>query len=148
MSPESPTNSTLYFLGLFSGSSMNLYKNVPGKKFYYSRKCMGTLDVYNHAKKGELILKTPGWLYSKNRCIFTWFKWLFFLGFFPSDISSSGLFSCDLISWGYIGSPYINLGKKVPGIKNTGFFRNCFLGTFLHRFTLLVSSKYTVILST
>ena len=38
---------------------MNLYKNVPGKKFYYSRKCMGTLDVYNHAKKGELILKHP-----------------------------------------------------------------------------------------
>ena len=28
-----------------------------------------TKDVYNHAKKGQLILKTPGWLYSKYRCV-------------------------------------------------------------------------------
>ena len=43
-------------MGLFSGSSIILYKNVPGKKSYYSRKCMGTKDVYNHALT---TLKTP-----------------------------------------------------------------------------------------
>ena len=26
--------------------------------FYYSKKCMGTKDVNNHAKKGQLKLKT------------------------------------------------------------------------------------------
>ena len=34
------------------------YKNVPGKKSYFSRKCMGTKDVYNHAKKGEIDKET------------------------------------------------------------------------------------------
>ena len=35
-------------------------QNVPGKKFYYIiRKCIETKEVYNQAKKGPLILKTP-----------------------------------------------------------------------------------------
>ena len=34
-------------------------KTSPENKSYFSRKCMGTKDVYNNAKKGQLILKTP-----------------------------------------------------------------------------------------
>ena len=39
------------FWNFFPGFSMILYKNVPGKKFHYSRECMVTNDVYNNAKK-------------------------------------------------------------------------------------------------
>ena len=58
----------LYFLGLFSGSSMILYKQVSGKKSFYRWKCMGTKDVYKPWKKRDLTLKTPSWLYLICRC--------------------------------------------------------------------------------
>ena len=41
----------LFFNDFLSDSSTILYENAPGKKSYYSRKCLGTKDVYNHAKK-------------------------------------------------------------------------------------------------
>ena len=91
--------------------------------------------------------------------------------FFSSDLFSSGLFSRDLISKDFTGSPHTILGKKVPGIQNTGLYfqwhffqgldkirtffpkflfpgffpENFFPGTFLHRFyfTYLNSSLKT-----
>ena len=98
-----PSILRLYFQGLFSGSSLTLFKNVPCKKN----------DVYNHPKTEAWYSKHP-WLYSIYRCIEqksfyemsqTWphfhktFTGLFFL-----DIFSTGSFnSCDLISWDFIG---------------------------------------------
>ena len=76
-------------------------------------------------KKGQLILKTPGWLYSKYRCIKksflmktskTWPHFFLRIYFLQDFIS------CDLISWNFITRSHINLGKKVPGIKNTGLY--------------------------
>jgi len=49
------------FSRIFSGSSISR-KKVSGKKSYYCGKCMGTNDVYNHAKKGLDIKNTPGYI--------------------------------------------------------------------------------------
>ena len=43
------------------------------------------------------------------------------LGLFSKLFFSSDLFS-DLSSWDFIGSPHTILGKKVPGIQNTGLY--------------------------
>ena len=48
----------LYFLELFSGSSMILYNKVPRN----SGKYMGTMDVYNHGNKGFEIKNAPGYI--------------------------------------------------------------------------------------
>ena len=115
---------------------MNLYKNVPGKKSYTSRKFMGTKDVYNHAKKGSIGIKTQGWLYSKVQMSKKYFLWKllrldliftrfepFFLGFFfLGYIFFRTLFPVILFPKNLTGSPHSNLGKKVPGIQNTGLY--------------------------
>ena len=44
-------------------------KSPENKSYYIVENALGTKDVYNHAKKGQLILKTLGWLYSKYRCV-------------------------------------------------------------------------------
>jgi len=102
----------------------------------------------------DFIQKSP--LTSEN-------AWFTILGFsFPRIYFLQDLFSWDLISWDFIGSPHTILGKKVPGIQNTGlyfqwhffqgldkiqtffqsfyfrvFFPETFFpGTFLHRFSL------------
>ena len=86
---KSCINSRLYFLRLFSGSSMILYKKVLRKK-------------------------SP--LTSEN-------AWFSILGFsFPRIYFLQDFFSWDLISWDFIGSPHTILGKKVPGIQNTGLY--------------------------
>ena len=68
---KSYLDSRLCFRGLFSDSMPVWFytKTSLGKKSYDIRKRMGTKDVYNNTKKGQLILKTPGWLYSKHRCV-------------------------------------------------------------------------------
>ena len=91
---------------------------------------------------------------------FTMKKVLFLCFSFPMIYFLQNFFSCDLISWDFIGSPHTLLGKNVPGIQNTwlyfqwpffqglekiltffpkflfpGFFPETFSpGTFLHRF--------------
>ena len=57
------------FKDFFSGSSIILYKKVPGKKSFYSRKCMETKDVYSHRKR------VPGF---QNSGLY--FQWHFVLG--------------------------------------------------------------------
>ena len=93
-----------------------------------------TKDVYNHAKKGQLILKTPGWLYSKYRCVNKSFTWkrsrldlilqdlgLFFLVFFLRIYFPQDFLSCDLISWDFIDSPHTILGKTSQESKTQDF---------------------------
>jgi len=56
---------TLYFLGLFSGSSILVWFHTKislAKKSLNSEKCMKTKDVYNHGKKGICIKNTPGYI--------------------------------------------------------------------------------------
>ena len=55
---KSPTILTLYFLGLFFGSSVILYKKVPEKKSSY-RKMHRNKGCLQPWKKRDLILKTP-----------------------------------------------------------------------------------------
>jgi len=39
------------------------YKKISGKKSFYSEKCTGKKDVYNHGKRGLLDIKhTPGYI--------------------------------------------------------------------------------------
>ena len=108
---------------------MFLYKNVPRKKVH-SRKCTGTKDVYNHAKRGQLILKTPIAIFKiqiHKKVFFikrslTWphfyktFSWFFFV---LRIYLLQDFISCDLISWDFIGSLHTILGKKS---QNTGFY--------------------------
>ena len=138
---------------------MILYKKVPGKKSSYSGKRMGTKDVYNHGKNGQLILKTPGWLYSKYRCVkkpfyenvlyLTSFSqdlgiFFSFFFFFPVILFPETLFTAD---------PNSILGKKRPKESKTqdfismrhffqSFISRCFSeiffpGTFLNRFNFI-----------
>ena len=101
-------------------------------------------------KKGQLILKTPGgWIIKVQMqkksflwkrlildLIFTRFR-TFCLVFLSSDIFSSGLFYCNLISWDFIGCPQTMLGRKVPGIKITGlYFQWNFFSKNLRKFEL------------
>ena len=110
----------LYFLGLFSGYSIILYKKVPRKKTLYSLKCMGTKDVNNHGNKG-LTSKTPlailnmqmqrkkSFLWKRLRIDFIFPR---LRTFFVRDLNS-----CDIIFRDYIGSPHIILGKKSQEVK-------------------------------
>ena len=126
------------------------YKNVPGKKSYYKRKCMGTKNVYNYAKKGLLIFKTPMAIFKIQMQ-----KKVFFYGnildlpsfsqelglfsrvFFSSDIFSLGLYSCDLISWDFIVRPHTILGKKIPrNPKHRTLFPMTFFSKNLRNFRL------------
>ena len=101
----------------------------------------------------------PVWFYTKKSSekspLTSENAWFTILGFsFPRIYFLQDFFSWDIISWDFIGSPHTILGKKVPGIQNTGlyfqwlfskdlikfglfsrfFSRNFFPGTFLHRF--------------
>ena len=90
----------------------------PRKKFYFSRKCMGTKDVNNHAKKGAIdtldifdmqMFRKKSFLQKRLGL-----NLIFTMTYKPNQVFfSSKLYnSCDLISWDFIGSPYIILGKK------------------------------------
>ena len=123
----SPTNFRIYFLGLFFLFQYDFIQKSLRKKSSYTEKCMRTKYVYNHGKKGM-----DSWLYSicrlqmhRSKFLFmkssqTWphFRktYNFFLDFFLRIYFLQDLNSRDLISWDFIGSPHIILGKKVPGI--------------------------------
>ena len=49
---------TLFSKTFFLAPEYDFIQKRHRKKFFYSRKFMGTKDVHNHAKKGQLILKT------------------------------------------------------------------------------------------
>jgi len=61
---QSPTILKLYFLGIYFWFNYNFTQKRPRKKSYYSRKCMGTKDVFNRAKKRQFISKTPQDIYN------------------------------------------------------------------------------------
>jgi len=51
-----------YFLGLFSGSSIILYKKFEKIKSSSSGKSIGTKNVFNPVKKGFDLKNTPGYI--------------------------------------------------------------------------------------
>ena len=108
---------------------MILYKKVPGKASY-SGKCMGTNWMFTTMENKEFNIKnTPDYIqYEINRrkfpfrkCLSLRLDLLLFL-VFSSDLFSSGLYIfCDLISWDFIGSLHIILGKKSQESKIQDF---------------------------
>ena len=86
----------------------------------------------------------PVWFYTKKSSekspLTSENPWFTILGFcFPRIYFLQDFFSWDLISWDFICSPHTILGKKAPGIHNTGlyfqysdfFSRNFFSRDFL-----------------
>ena len=51
-----------------------------------------------------------------------WKRVLFLCFSFPRIYFLQDFFSWDLIFWDFIGSPHTILGKKFPGIQNTGLY--------------------------
>ena len=94
---------------------------------------MGTKDVYNHAKKGQLIFKKTMAIFKIQMHKKSFFENVFDLTSFSQDL---GLFFLDFFFFGYIffrtlfpvillpdtlfATSHTILGKKVAGIQNRG----------------------------
>ena len=105
---------------------MILYKNVPGKKYYYSRKCMVTITMIPtlQQEKMGLILKTPLALFDMQvlrikspfyeNLIFTTFRTFFLVLFFLGYISFSTLIPAIIFLETLIMAASILFEKKSP----------------------------------